>query len=357
MGNKKNLMKKIKSALISLSDKKNLKPLLLILKKNKIKLISSGGTFKVIKKLNFKCLEVSNFTGSNEILGGRVKTLHPKIHAGILNKRNNRSHQNDLKINNFENIDLVIVNFYPFEQTLKQTSNHEKIIENIDIGGPTMVRAAAKNYKDVTVITSPKDYPELINELKNNKGSTSLEFRKKMAQLAFTEVAYYDSIIANYFNKFNSDRFPKKIITHGNLIEKLRYGENPHQESAIYSKNENININKIHGKPLSYNNYNDIFSALTISKSLPKNTGTVIVKHANPCGVSALKNNLESFRSALACDPISAYGGIVSCNFRITRSLAIELNKIFLEVIVAQGFDKNALKILKSKKNLRLIDA
>ena len=356
MGNKKNLMKKIKSALISLSDKKNLKPLLLILKKNKIKLISSGGTFKVIKKLNFKCLEVSNFTGSNEILGGRVKTLHPKIHAGILNKRNNRSHQNDLKINNFENIDLVIVNFYPFEQTLKQTSNHEKIIENIDIGGPTMVRAAAKNYKDVTVITSPKDYPELINELKNNKGSTSLEFRKKMAQLAFTEVAYYDSIIANYFNKFNSNRFPKKIITHGNLIEKLRYGENPHQESAIYSKNSNMNINKIHGKPLSYNNYNDIFSALTISKSLPKKTGTVIIKHANPCGVSALKNNLESYRSALACDPISAFGGIVSCNFRITKSVAMELNKIFLEVIIAQGFDHNALKILKSKKNLRLID-
>ena len=357
MGNKKNLMKKIKSALISLSDKKNLKPLLQILRKNNIKIISSGGTFKTIKKLKFKCLEISNFTGSNEILDGRVKTLHPKIHAGILNKRNSKSHQNDLKVNNFENIDLVIVNFYPFEQTLKQTKKHEKIIENIDIGGPTMVRAAAKNYKDVTVITSPKDYPELINELRINKGSTSVEFKKKMAQLAFTEVAYYDSIIANYFNKISYNYFPKKIITHGNLIEKLRYGENPHQKSAIYSKNKNMNIDKIHGKPLSYNNYNDIFSALTISKSLPKKTGTVIIKHANPCGVSALKNNLESYRSALACDPISAFGGIVSCNFRITKLVAMELNKIFLEVIVAQGFDHNALKILKSKKNLRLIDA
>ncbi len=232
MGNKKNLMKKIKSALISLSDKKNLKPLLQILKKNKIRIISSGGTSKVIKKLKFKCLEISNFTGSNEILGGRVKTLHPKIHAGILNKRNSRSHQNDLRLNNFENIDLVIVNFYPFEQTLKQTKNHEKIIENIDIGGPTMVRAAAKNYKDVTVITSPKDYPELIDELRINKGSTSLEFKKKMAQLAFTEVAYYDSIIANYFNKISNNHFPKKIITYGNLIEKLRYGENPHQKKC-----------------------------------------------------------------------------------------------------------------------------
>ena len=357
MGNKKNLMKKIKSALISLSDKKNLKPLLQILRKNKIRIISSGGTFKAIKKLKFKCLEISNFTGFNEILDGRVKTLHPKVHAGILNKRNNRSHQNDLKLNNFENIDLVIVNFYPFEQTLEQTKNHEKIIENIDIGGPTMVRAAAKNYKDVTVITSPKDYPELINELRINKGSTSLEFKKKMARLAFTEVAYYDSIIANYFNKISNNHLPKKFITHGNLIEKLRYGENPHQESAIYSKDKNMNINKIHGKPLSYNNYNDIFSALTISKSLPKKTGTVIVKHANPCGVSALKNNLESYKSALACDPISAFGGIVSCNYKITKLVAMELNKIFLEVIIAQGFDKSALKILKSKKNLRLIDA
>ena len=174
-----------------------------------------------------------------------------------------------------------------------------------------------------------------------------------MAQLAFTEVAYYDSIIANYFNKISSNHFPKKFIKHGNLIEKLRYGENPHQESAIYSKNKNVNINKIHGKPLSFNNYNDIFSALTISKSLPKKTGTVIVKHANPCGVSALKNNLESYRSALACDPISAFGGIVSCNYKITKLVAIELNKIFLEVIIAKGFDKSALKILKSKKKFK----
>jgi phosphoribosylaminoimidazolecarboxamide formyltransferase / IMP cyclohydrolase len=357
MGNKKNIMKKIRSALISVSDKSDLKPLLQILKKNKIKLISSGGTFKKIKELKFKCLEVSDFTDFNEILDGRVKTLHPKIHAGILNKRNNKSHLKDLKNNNFENIDLVIVNFYPFEETLKKTNNHSKIIENIDIGGPTMVRAAAKNYKDVAVVTSIEQYPELNSQLKINGGSTSLEFRKKMSQLAFTEIAYYDSVIANYFNRFNNINFPQKKITHANLIEKLRYGENPHQESAIYSQNTDLKINKIHGRALSYNNYNDIFSALTISKSLPKNTGSVIVKHANPCGVSALKNNLESYKSALTCDPISAFGGIVSFNFKITKTLAVELNKIFLEVIVANGFDKNALKLLKQKKNLRLIDA
>jgi phosphoribosylaminoimidazolecarboxamide formyltransferase / IMP cyclohydrolase len=350
-------MKKIKTALISVSDKKNLKSLLKILIKNKIKIISSGGTYKEIKKLKFKCLEVSEFTNFPEILEGRVKTLHPKIHAGILNKRNSKSHIKDLKKNNFENIDLVIVNFYPFENTLKSTRNHNKIIENIDIGGPTMVRSAAKNYKDVTVITSIDQYEELIEQLKINKGSTTLKFREKLSRIAFTETAYYDSIISNYFNKISNTIFPKKKIFHGNLIETLRYGENPHQKSALYSKNTSLNIKQIHGKQLSYNNYNDIYAALTISRSLPKNIGTVIVKHANPCGVSIKKNKLESYKSALACDPVSAFGGIVSCNFKITKNLAIELNKLFLEVVIADNFDASALKILKIKKNLRLIDA
>jgi len=350
-------MKKIKTALISVSDKKKLKPLLDILTKYNIKIVSSGGTYKQIKKLKFKCLEVSDFTNSPEILGGRVKTLHPKIHAGILNKRNSKSHLKDLKNNNFENIDLVVVNFYPFEDTLKETNNHNKIIENIDVGGPTMVRSAAKNYKDVTVITSSNQYDDLIEQLKINKGSTTLEFREKLSRIAFTETAYYDSVISNYFNKISNTLFPKKRVFHANLVETPRYGENPHQKSAIYSKNLNMNIKQIHGKKLSYNNYNDIFAALTISKSLPRNIGTVIVKHANPCGVSIKKRHLESYKSALACDPLSAFGGIVSCNFKIKKNLALELNKLFLEVIIADGFDVNAIKILKKKKNLRLIDA
>ena len=350
-------MKKIKTALISVSDKQNLKPLLSCLKKNNIKIISSGGTYKEIKKLKFKCLEVSDFTNSPEILEGRVKTLHPKIHAGILNKRKNKTHLRDMTNHNFENIDLVIVNFYPFEETLKNTKNHQKIVENIDVGGPTMVRSAAKNYKDVTVITSSNQYEELIQELKSNKGSTSLEFREKLSRIAFTETAYYDSIISNYFNKKNDIIFPKKKLIHANLIQTPRYGENPHQLSAIYSKNGSIKINQIHGKQLSYNNYNDIFSALTISKSLPKNKGTVIVKHANPCGVSVKSDHLMSYKSALACDPISAFGGIVSCNFKINKNLASELNKLFLEVIIGNGFEKGALRLLKKKKNLRLIDA
>ena len=353
----KNIMKTIKRALISVSNKKNLKSILKILHQNKVEIISSGGTFKEIKKLKFKCIEVSEFTGSPEILEGRVKTLHPKIHAGILNKRKNKSHFKELMNNGFKNIDLVIVNFYPFEETLRLKKNHNKIIENIDVGGPALVRAAAKNYNDVTVITSTDHYNDLINEIRNNNGSTSLEFRQKMSQLAFAETAYYDSLIANYFNDIADTKFPLKKITSYNLVEKLRYGENPHQESAIYSKNKTLDINQLHGKQLSFNNYNDIFAALTISKSLPKNTGLVIIKHANPCGVSINKKHLDSYKAALACDPISAFGGVVSCNFKITKDLALELNKIFLEVVIGNGFDDKALKILKAKKNLRLIDA
>ncbi len=349
-------MKKIKTALISVSDKKNLEPLLKILKRNKIKIISSGGTYKEIKRLKFKCAEVSEFTNSPEVLDGRVKTLHPKIHAGILNIRNKKSHLKDLKNHNFENIDLVVVNFYPFEKTLKKTKDHKKILENIDVGGPTMVRSAAKNYNDVTVITSSDQYEELIQELKKYNGSTSLNFRERLSRIAFAETSYYDSIISNYFNKKTNIIFPKKKVFHGNLIEQLRYGENPHQISAIYSTSLNTNLKQIHGKQLSYNNYNDIFSALTISRSLPKGKGIVIVKHANPCGVSVKSNHLESYKSALSCDPVSAFGGIVSCNFKITKNLAFELNKLFLEVIIANGFDNSAFKILKSKKNLRLID-
>jgi len=357
MAIRKNNIKKIKRALISVSNKNSLKKLLSTLNKYKIELISSGGTYKQIKKLKFKCMEVSKYTNSPEILNGRVKTLHPKIYGGILSKRNNKSHKNELIKNNFSEIDLIIVNFYEFEKTISSTKDHSKIIENIDIGGPAMVRAAAKNYNDVTVITNPNQYDDLMKELNLNKGKTTLNFRKKMSEEAFSETAYYDSIISNYFNKFNNNKFPQKKTIPINLIEKLRYGENPHQISAIYSSEKNLDLKQIHGKKLSYNNYNDIFTGLMISKSLPKNLGTVIIKHANPCGVSILKNQINSYKSALSCDPISAFGGIVSCNYKIKKKLAIELNKIFFEVIIASGYEKDALKILKKKKNLRLIDA
>ena len=349
--------KKIKKAIISLSDKSEIKLILSALKKFKINIISSGGTSKKIKKLGFKCTEVSEYTSTDEILDGRVKTLHPKLYAGILSKRENKNHKKELKKNNYEEIDLVIVNFYPFETTLKNTKNHNKLIENIDVGGPTLVRAAAKNYKYTTILTSPHQYKEFILDLKKNEGATSLEFRKKLSQEAFNLTAYYDSVISEYLNSKNNDYFPQKKTIHANLVEILRYGENPHQKSAIYHNKNELNISKLSGKKLSYNNYNDIYAALNISQTLPKNKGTVIVKHANPCGVSVNNSNIKSYKEALACDPISAFGGIVSCNFKISKKIATELNKIFLEVIIGLGFDKESLKILKKKKNLRLIDA
>ena len=348
---------KIKKAIISLSDKSEIKLLLKTLKKYKINILSSGGTSKEIKKLGYKCTDVSKYTKTDEILGGRVKTLHPKLYAGILNKRDNKNHKKELKKNNYDEIDLIVVNFYPFEETLKRTKNHNKLVENIDIGGPTLVRAAAKNYKYTTVLTSPHQYKEFILDLEKNRGSTSLELRKKLSQEAFNLTAYYDSVISEYLNNTNNNHFPQKKTIHGNLVEVLRYGENPHQKSAIYSKNNNLDILQLSGKKLSYNNFNDIYAALSISRTLPKNNGTVIVKHANPCGVSANNNKIQSYKEALACDPISAFGGIVSCNFKINKKMALELNKIFLEVIIGLGFDKESIKILKKKKNLRLIDA
>ncbi len=349
-------MRKIKRAIISLSNKQNLISILKILKKYKIEIISSGGTYKEIRKLKYKCTEISDYTKFSEILDGRVKTLHPKIHAGILSKRKNKKHIKQLLVNKFEEIDLVIVNFYPFEEALKKSKNHSKIIENIDVGGPTMVRAAAKNYNFVTVITKIDQYPKLIDELNFNKGNTSLKFRQEMSEAAFFETAYYDSLISEYFNTLSSNKFPTRKILYGNLIEKLRYGENPHQSGALYSKEKNLNIKQLCGKQLSYNNYNDIFSAITITKSLPKNTGTVIVKHANPCGVSINKDKIKSFKQALNCDPISAFGGIVCCNFKINKKLATELNKTFFEVIIGNKIDRDAIKILKKRKNLRIID-
>ncbi len=350
-------MKKIKRALISVSDKNNLKFLVNNLNKYKIKFISSGGTFKEIKRLGFHCEEVSKFTNSAEILSGRVKTLHPKIYAGILAKRQSRLHKKDLIRNNYDEIDLVIVNFYPFESVIKKTKNNEKILENIDIGGPTMVRAAAKNYKDVTVITNVSQYESLIKNMNQNKGATSLEFRKQTALEAFGETAFYESLIYNYFSDASLNNFSKKIILGFKRFEKLRYGENPHQKGAIYGKSDNLDLYKLNGKQLSYNNYNDIFAALQISKTFPNNKGTVIVKHGNPCGVSMHENKIESFMLAHKCDPVSAFGGIVSCNFIINKKLALELNKLFFEVIIGNGFDKDALSILKRKKNVRLINS
>ncbi len=348
---------KIKSAIISVSDKAKLNDILKVLRKYKIKLISSGGTFKKIKSLGYECIEVSKFTNFPEILDGRIKTIHPKIHSGILYKRKSKTHKKTIKKLNIESIDLVITNFYPFKKTLLETRSHKKIIENIDIGGPTLVRSAAKNYVDVTVITRIDQYNELIHQLNLFKGGTSLPFREKLSKEAFGETASYDSTIYNYFNNLSKEETPEKLIFEANLIQKLRYGENPHQFGAIYSNEINFNLTKLQGKELSYNNYNDIFTCLNITKKLPKNKGVVIVKHANPCGVSIENNHTKSYFSALNCDPISAFGGVLAFNYKLDIKTAEKVIKNYYEVIVANGFDNKTLKLLKNKKNLRLIDS
>ena len=346
-------MSKIKNALISVSDKDKLKIILKSLKKNKINIISSGGTFKSIKRLGFNCIEVSEYTGFEEMLDGRIKTLHPKIHSGILFQRNKKKHKNQMQRKKFEPIDLVIVNFYPFETIIKNTSNKKSIIENIDIGGPSMVRSAAKNLEDVTVITDKKDYSELIKELKRFKGKTSLDFRRRMASKAFGLTAYYDAIVSEWFNRDIGLKFPEKKTFFGKKISQLRYGENPHQKSSIYInslKNNDINFQQLSGKDLSYNNYNDIFAGIDILIPNLHSPSTVIIKHANPCGISSNKSALRSFLNAQASDPVSAFGGIVACNYKINNKIAKEINKTFFEVILAKGFDKGSLKIFKKKK-------
>ena len=350
---------KVKNALISVSNKENLALLLKTLKKFNIDIISSGGTYASIKKLGYNCTELSKYTGFKEMLDGRVKTLHPKIHAGILHDRKNKKHKNEMSKQNFPAIDLIIVNFYPFQKIVTNTKNPNKIIENIDIGGPTMVRSAAKNFKNVTIITNRGDYINLIKELEKLKGKTSLKFRELMSSKAFGLTAYYDAMIANWFNTKLKINFPERKTIFGRKFQKLRYGENPHQQSSIYVNDyddEKLGFKQIHGKELSYNNYNDMFASLEVLSSLKKRSGTVIIKHANPCGVSENSVPLISFRNAYASDPISAFGGVIACNYKVNKKIASEVSKNFVEVLLAKGFDKDSLKILKRKKNLRIID-
>ena len=353
------MKQKIKTALISVSDKTDLSKILKTLSKYKVKIISSGGTYKTIKELGYTCTEVSSYTGFKEMLDGRVKTLHPKIHAGILHDRSNKKHAKEMTKQKFPSLDLIVVNFYPFQKIVTNSKSNKHIIEHIDIGGPTMVRSAAKNFKNVLIITNKDDYSDLIDQVEKNKGKTTLNFREYMASKAFGLTAYYDSMIANWFNQKLNINFPERKTIFGRKFKQLRYGENPHQKSSIYINNYNdkeLGLDQLGGKDLSYNNYNDMFASLDILSSLKKTPATVIIKHANPCGVSINKSPFISFRNAFNCDPISAFGGVIACNFKINKIIAEEINKNFLEVILAKGFEKNALNILSKKKNLRIID-
>jgi len=352
------MKKKIKTALISVSDKNNLKPLLNILKKNKIKIISSGGTYKEIKRLKFNCLEVSDFTNSPEILEGRVKTLHPKIHAGILSRR--EKDLDEVKENFIEEIDLVVINLYPFEETVKKKVSLEETIENIDIGGPTIIRAAAKNFYYVTVLSSPEDYPDFTGEFSKDN-EVSYKTRSELARKAFDKISKYDLAISKYFSPNRKENFPDLIFDKYKKISDLRYGENPHQIAAFYedSKTESSGIsssNQIQGKELSYNNIADTDAAIECVSNFSLPT-CVIVKHANPCGVASSKENLSAYKKAFACDPTSAFGGIIAFNNEIDEPTALFMKENqFIEVIAAPSFSPEALKAFNDKKNIRLLE-
>lgn len=353
-------LQKISRCLISVSDKSGIIELAKFLEAQNVEIISTGGTFKMLRENKIAAKDISEFTGFPEIMDGRVKTLHPKVHGGLLGVLDNISHQKQAADNNIESIDLLIINLYPFVETLAKTDDEDEIIENIDIGGPAMVRSAAKNFAYKTVITSAANYGELIAEMKVNSGATSLDFRKKVTAQAFQNIADYDAAIANYFSRFltNEAGFATKFILQGDLKQGLRYGENSHQDAAVYSTSNSgiVNASQLQGKELSYNNFNDSDAAynLVMEFMVPACT---IVKHANPCGVAVGADLSEAYKKALQADSKSAFGGIVALNGKIDEVLAQELAKMFFEVIIAKEIDEKAREILAAKKNLRLLIA
>lgn len=352
-----NMERKIHRALISVSDKSGLDAISKLLKAQEIEVLSTGGTAKTLRSSGLKVIDVSTYTGSPEIMDGRVKTLHPKIHGGLLACLDNEEHVRAMDENDIESIDLVIVNLYPFEETVAKGASFEETIENIDIGGPSMVRSAAKNFNFTTIITDPADYEELIAEIKANDGATSLEFRKKMAAKAFAKTASYDAAISTWFAKQQGNEFPDTINFSANLKQSLRYGENPHQKAAFYSvkgTNGVANAKQLQGKELSYNNINDADAALQLVSEFSE-PAAVIIKHANPCGVAQGGNLLSAYRKALKSDPVSAFGGIMAFNRKIEQDLAIEIAGMFVEAIIAPAISDEALEVLSKKKNMRLL--
>ena len=328
-------------ALISVQDKKGLLIICKIFKKYKIDIISTGGTFNKIKKLGFKAKKVQGITKFEEILDGRVKTLHPKIHGGLLFDRENNNHTNIINKNNIPIINYLVVNLYDFINAIENEESYDQCIENIDIGGHAMIRAAAKNFKYVTVLTEIKDYKNLEKELKQNKGKTSLNFRKRLAKKAFELIYSYDLEISSWFNK-------KHLVKNN---KKLKYGENPHQNANLYSNKSGKNFrypffNKIHGSDISYNNINDVTYAIYCLNDLKK-SAVVFVKHANPCGAASHNKISTAFVKALKSDEQSAFGGVVALNRDVNEHLAKKVKNIFLNIIIAPNFTRSALKILK----------
>ena len=345
-----------KRALISVSDKTNIVEFAKGLEKHGFEVISTGGTYTHLKNNGVSCISIEDVTHFPEILEGRVKTLHPKIHGGLLSKRGNELHDKHVAENNIEYIDLVCVNLYPFEATVKKEGvSEEEIIENIDIGGPSMLRSAAKNFNDVAVVTDINDYAKILEELE--KGGISYETRRALAIKVFNTTASYDAAIANYFNK-KDKLVPERLTLSYNLQDSLRYGENPHQKAYHYVQDNNEsyalqNAVQLHGKEMSYNNIQDASAALDILSEFDEIT-CIAVKHMNPCGVATGSSVFEAYSRAYEADPVSIFGGIVAVNGKVDKETAEKMHSIFLEIILATDYDEEALEILTKKKNLRI---
>lgn len=350
----------IKRALISVSDKTGIVEFAKKLEKNGIDIISTGGTFRALKKAGISVIPVSDVTGFPEMMDGRVKTLHPKIHGGILALRDNPGHLKAMEENGIIGIDLVVVNLYPFQETIKKPNvTREEAIENIDIGGPSMIRAGAKNYKYVTVVVDPTQYDDIIARIEGN--TLTEEFRLSLAQKAFLHTAIYDSAIANYLSKeIDGDLFPSIFSPSYIKKQDLRYGENPHQKAAFYVNSQMsggmAGAKQLHGKELSYNNIVDMEAAWNLVQEWKDEAACVIVKHTNPCGVALGENAEDAFTRAFEADSKSAFGGIVAMNRPCDKAAAEKMKPIFFEVIIAPSFTEDALALLSEKKNIRLIE-
>ncbi len=338
-------------ALLSVSDKNGIVEFAKSLEELGFEIISTGGTFKVLSENRVKVIDVTEVTKFPECFEGRVKTLNPYIHGGILHKRD--EHKEEAEKLGVEAIDLVCVNLYPFKETIERTDDFGEIIENIDIGGPTMVRSAAKNFNDVIIVTNSNDYDEVIDALKNNKNT--LEFRRNLMIKAFEHTANYDAMIANYMNKRFNDNFGEYKFIAGKKVMNTRYGENPHQKGALYQFDNHFdNLKTLKGEA-SFNNLTDMNGAVRVAVALGKGAVSII-KHANPCGAALKDTLLESYKEALKCDPISAYGGVVAINGVLDKELAEEINKIFVEVIIAGRITDEAVKVFEKKKRIKLFE-
>ncbi|WP_028747244.1 bifunctional phosphoribosylaminoimidazolecarboxamide formyltransferase/IMP cyclohydrolase [Rhizobium mesoamericanum] len=353
----------VKTALLSVSDKTGIVELARALVDKGVRLLSTGGTHKAIAAAGLAVTDVSDITGFPEIMDGRVKTLHPKVHGGLLAIRDDADHQAAMKAHGIDGIDLAVINLYPFEDVRAAGGDYPTTVENIDIGGPAMIRASAKNHAYVTILTDPADYSELLEQIALNAGQTAYAFRQRMAAKAFARTAAYDAMISNWFAEALSIDTPRHRVIGGVLKEEMRYGENPHQKAAFYVTGERrsgvATASLLQGKQLSYNNINDTDAAYElVAEFLPERSAAcAIIKHANPCGVATGTNLLEAYKRALACDSVSAFGGIIALNQTLDAETAEEIIKLFTEVIIAPDVTEEAKAVVARKANLRLLSA